>query len=975
MILLAIGLTFYAVSQMQFNASTNLRNAVRAELTAEAGTAIAVGFLNHDLAVHPTVTSTDFAPSTYFNGACFIGKPLGLGPAFGEGFPIQFDPTTFPTIAFDDVDDDGDGWVDEGPAMGGDGIDNDRDGLIDEADEQAAALVEPAEETELLFFGEDTKDWLYIPRNDNVSGPPPAYVAAYSDLFARPFVIDLVGGDGVDNDGDGFIDEDPTTNMGADGADNDGDGAIDEFDERFYEAVSVAEQIDTWADVDNNGDGYKDSVWLPMPADRFFLNDGLDNDLDGWVDEGPYMLSDGLDNDGDGWIDEGPGMDADGKDNDGANGVDDPGETEPGSDGVDNDGDGDIDEFDEQMGWDGLDNDGDGSIDEADEHTEAQTAETAPLAYWGGNDGLDNNGNNPAWETDGFDNDGDGITDEPREGIDEPDEQRVFLTAPLLAPDGSPLSTAGFDVGHVVSILEDYAGMSSALFAPGPYTVAAPADPHIDVLDNDWSLFINDHEEYAGPDASAANLPAQAIGLQRIHAADYPGAMDYMYDYFGTGNVTPGAVYATGEPVCELVGRIAVLITDESSKVNLNVAGGRAYHEERELDPNLPPLVHAFNEGVSTWEYDTRVLPSIGVARSDSLWAFLTGAPDATHLETDSLVAAPADDARAFDVSLPGHGRADETGDALWLAMNGLDDDGDGIIDEGLNPLYPEYFGMFEGTDEPQELRWFRPLRNLYFEQDGFDNDGNEAFDELGELGDQHLKTRDQVKEVSGIRTATADDLRNVTSVHATDKNNRYRYEDDEGRLLPLRDIDRANANLRLDYAYAAGDKISQAFQEDWAFLPTTLPTENTAGDPVVWPPDDEDQAFFRGLRQATTNVIVPAEDLDADGISDNPGIMGGLYTEEPDPPGVPVEIPADDRLRADQLAANVKDFGDADHARSQVPTSVEDTWWDRMWAFAEELATGVPQDPNNNPYKEQIEYTASGIEDIRINEIMARPV
>jgi len=119
-ILLAIGLTFYAVSQMQFNASTNLRNAVRAELTAEAGTAIAVGFLNHDLAVHPTVTSTDFAPSTYFNGACFIGKPLGLGPAFGEGFPIQFDPTTFPTIAFDDVDDDGDGWVDEGPAMGGD---------------------------------------------------------------------------------------------------------------------------------------------------------------------------------------------------------------------------------------------------------------------------------------------------------------------------------------------------------------------------------------------------------------------------------------------------------------------------------------------------------------------------------------------------------------------------------------------------------------------------------------------------------------------------------------------------------------------------------------------------------------------------------------------------------------------------------------------------------------------------------------
>jgi hypothetical protein len=122
------------------------------------------------------------------------------------------------------------------------------------------------------------------------------------------------GNDGLDNDGDGAIDEDPQDDL-----DNDGDGLIDE---------------------DGHG------------------GDGKDNDGDGLIDED---WRDGQDNDGDGRIDEdGAGIDdynADGQDNDDDGLID-----EDVWDGQDNDNDGLIDE--DGWGGDGLDNDGDGLIDE-----------------------------------------------------------------------------------------------------------------------------------------------------------------------------------------------------------------------------------------------------------------------------------------------------------------------------------------------------------------------------------------------------------------------------------------------------------------------------------------------------------------------------------------------------------------------------------------------------------------------------------
>lgn len=116
--------------------------------------------------------------------------------------------------------------------------------------------------------------------------------------------------DGIDNDGDGFIDEgypdadgDGVANCvdreECDGIDNDGDGLIDE-------------------DVgDHDGDGISDCLDIEEC-------DGIDNDGDGLIDEGfdanandipdctEFDLCDGVDNDGDGSIDEDADSNADG---------------------------------------------------------------------------------------------------------------------------------------------------------------------------------------------------------------------------------------------------------------------------------------------------------------------------------------------------------------------------------------------------------------------------------------------------------------------------------------------------------------------------------------------------------------------------------------------------------------------------------------------------------------------------------------
>lgn len=125
-------------------------------------------------------------------------------------------------------------------------------------------------------------------------------------------MLPLLAGDGFDNDGDGEDDDgDPRTPAKADGLDNDGDGQIDE---------GIDEEI--WDGEDNDGDGRVDEdcklaafpyvpAKFPKPYDRYGWQIRVgrvpDNGTFGLTDQngdGIPELGDGIDNDGDGLIDE-----------------------------------------------------------------------------------------------------------------------------------------------------------------------------------------------------------------------------------------------------------------------------------------------------------------------------------------------------------------------------------------------------------------------------------------------------------------------------------------------------------------------------------------------------------------------------------------------------------------------------------------------------------------------------------------------
>ncbi|HMV66297.1 MAG TPA: hypothetical protein PKA64_05565 [Myxococcota bacterium] len=141
--------------------------------------------------------------------------------------------------------------------------------------------------------------------------------------------------DGVDNDGDGLVDEGYPDSDGdgfadcidgeelCDGVDNDHDGLVDDgFPDTDVDGVADCVDTETCDGLDNDGDGLLDE-------------DFSDTDGDGVADCVDTETCDGVDNDGDGQVDE--GFDADG------NGVPDCQQPEV-CDCQDNNGNGEIDE-------------------------------------------------------------------------------------------------------------------------------------------------------------------------------------------------------------------------------------------------------------------------------------------------------------------------------------------------------------------------------------------------------------------------------------------------------------------------------------------------------------------------------------------------------------------------------------------------------------------------------------------------------
>ncbi|MGB0639915.1 MAG: putative metal-binding motif-containing protein, partial [Myxococcota bacterium] len=109
--------------------------------------------------------------------------------------------------------------------------------------------------------------------------------------------------DGIDNDGDGEIDEgfeadadgdgvlDCVDVEDCDGADNDGDGLVDEdFTDTDRDGTADCLDIEECDGLDNDGDG--------------LVDEGFDSDEDGLPDCFDSEICDGIDNDGDGEIDE-----------------------------------------------------------------------------------------------------------------------------------------------------------------------------------------------------------------------------------------------------------------------------------------------------------------------------------------------------------------------------------------------------------------------------------------------------------------------------------------------------------------------------------------------------------------------------------------------------------------------------------------------------------------------------------------------
>jgi hypothetical protein len=471
---------------------------------------------------------------------------------------------------------------------------------------------------------------------------------------------------------------------------------------------------------------------------------------------------------------------------------------------------------------------------------------------------------------------------------------------------------------------------------------------------------------------------------------------------------TEPVVTFTGEPVCEVVGRAAILIKDENSKVNINVAGGRNFRDtdsayvQPQGTPNRGPLRRALWSGASTAEYETRVLPQLDTVLTDRTWDLRMGAvtgvgypsiygtfnsppPVPTDFVDPYLLRStppPLDGGYGrtvtnlnlpFDASLPGFGRTDDNGNAMWMAMDGVDNDGDGLVDEGFkdlphyNPatntidppngvMDPDEAWDFEGIDEPQEYQAYRPLRNrdtfggnasTFAESDGQDNypqsiigqdNADGSADEIGELGDRYLRSGEQLKLVYRIGPATYDTNKNLVTVNGTDLNSRFQHYGTPRTEFYTDPVPKLDAPVlsgpKLDYNYATVEQIFTALQRDWGYYPTP-PTGPGNDSPV--------QNFARGLRREDT------------------AIFGTRLAGTAANAGVRPAFPPDAALRAAQLAANIHDNRDSDNTRTDVTTVLGDQWW------SNNVGGYIPL--------RDISYTQAGVESIRINEIMARPV
>ena len=806
-ILLVIALTFYSSSKIELQQATNVENSFRTDLISNAGLALAVSYVQNDRVLYPHATSLDHPWTTYFNGTWIAGKDWAFRDyALNPGTPWALDRTAVPYLLYDDV-------------------------LTLQAEisnEIQTALL--AGNLARVAALQQVRSPLHVPRIQ----PTPTLL----DLENNPFLITFPFDQSQVN---------PTYNPAYDGAPT-------------APELTPQQQIALFADVDNDGDGLADSMWIPVPVELFF--GGVDKDGDGIVS---------------------------------------------------------VDE-----GGDGIDNDLDGVVDEPNE--------TAVFVYWGGNDGLDN--------------DHDTLTDEA-------DEQKLFLTAPIVDQNGFTMFNT-INLATIPPIATEYTG-------------GIPVDPNVqndpftgggdvDAIDNDFSMIVSDAKGYAYDYLNGNANPASWTDEERAYAAQQAGRSYNVINTDVYPTIAPyQVVSASGEPVCVVAGRVAILITDEASKVNLNTAGGQAVGPAGPVLTDGVRLTWAANEGLGTQEVDLRSVPNFDVVTGAQLAQLRNGSPEGgPFFAIDADLNPPAATASyLYDAALPGYGGVDDNGTALWMSLNGIDDDGDAFyylydgIDndlDGATDNAPEYYlgvdELWEGIDEPSEHQLFRPLRNTLAETDGIDNDLDTSVDEIGEFGDRLFRTKDQVVQVNGIAGVTASWIQNTITTQSTDRNQRRQFYTRDENANILQQLIPPVSGLKLDYNYALADNIALALQEDWdypAFTDLLFPTPETM--------------YADGLRREDVNIV------------DAPyGVLG------PNPGEIIFE--ADGELRAYQLALNIMEHRDRDHAGNTAEVRAPDRWWADVVG-----ADGDPTTLDGGGELRQVTYRMRGAESVRITELMVRPV
>ncbi|RJP72084.1 MAG: hypothetical protein C4532_06570 [Candidatus Abyssobacteria bacterium SURF_17] len=227
-----------------------------------------------------------------------------------------------------------------------------------------------------------------------------------------------------------------------------------------------------------------------------------------------------------------------------------------------------------------------------------------------------------------------------------------------------------------------------------------------------------------------------------------------------------------------LLGRYAVLIQDESSKINVNVAGNIAqtWAGGDIYSASSSNYSHAFHEGWSTYEIDIAggLFNSGGGTEARQIVLYRNGlsgggpwdisssylTPANNRIDSNRVVVAGQGDLRGDDsdsIDEDNDGSTDEADEGLdddddnfnrvFYRYDGVDNDGDGTIDE-----------WDEGINEPEEFSPLRPVRLRPevggtanpLEYDGVDNDGDGLTDEANEGDDQPILTLEQLTDSGG---------------------------------------------------------------------------------------------------------------------------------------------------------------------------------------------------------------------------------